>query len=302
MDNGQGSDTVLVQICAASLGLDVDQVSLATPDTDGSPYNWGTTASRVTYMAGRAVVAAAEDAVSQLKQRAAIMMECAEEDLELRDGGRIGIKGVPEAEIGFRDISGFSHWVAGGPVIGTNSLAYDGPDFDPKRGYLKGFPFGKIGTWIFAAQAVEVEVDKATGRIAPLKIWSAHDIGKAINPTAVEGQIQGGIVQGPGLRALRGNGLGFRASREPVLHGLQDPGHRRDPAGDGHHPGRGPRRRRPVRRQGDRRAAHRGHRTGDLERGRQRHRGPPQAPADDAGTGAADVAGVSGGAHGWSRR
>ena len=198
VDNGQGSDTVLVQICAAALGLEVDQVSVATPDTDGSPYNWGTTASRVTYMAGRAVVAAAEDAVAQLKQRAAIMMECAEEDLELRDGGRIGIKGVPEAEIGFRDISGFSHWVAGGPVIGTNSLAYDGPDFDPKRGYLKGFPFGKIGAWIFAAQAVEVEVDEATGRIVPLRVWSAHDIGKAINPTAVEGQIQGGIVQGLG--------------------------------------------------------------------------------------------------------
>ncbi len=198
VDNGQGSDTVLVQICAEALGLDLEDVSLATPDTDGSPYNWGTTASRVTYMAGRAVVAAAEDAVAKLKQRAAIMMECAEEDLELRRGGRIGIAGVPEAELRFRDISGFSHWVASGPVIGTDSLAFDGPDFDPKRGFVKGFPFGKIGAWIFAAQAVEVEVDEATGRITPLRIWSAHDIGKAINPMAVEGQIQGGIAQGLG--------------------------------------------------------------------------------------------------------
>ena len=198
VDNGQGSDTVLVQICAEALGIEVADVSVATPDTDGSPYNWGTTASRVTYMAGRAVVAAAAEVVAKLKQRAAIMMECAEEDLELRPGGRIGIAGVPEAEVRFRDISGFSHWVAGGPVIGTDSLAYDGPDFDPKRGFIKGFPFGKIGTWIFAAQAVEVEIDEATGRITPLRVWSAHDIGKAINPMAVEGQVQGGVVQGIG--------------------------------------------------------------------------------------------------------
>ena len=198
VDNGQGSDTVLVQMCAAALGLEVDQISLATPDTDASPYNWGTTASRVTYMTGRAVVAAAESVVDQLKQRAAIMMECAVEDLEMRPGGFIGLKGVPDARVSYGDISGFSHWVAEGPVIGSDSLAFDGEDFDPKRGFIKGFPFGKIGAWIFAAQAVEVEIDEATGRVTPLQVWSAHDIGKAINPSSVEGQIEGGVVQGIG--------------------------------------------------------------------------------------------------------
>ena len=198
VDNGQGSDTVLAQICAGALGLEVDQVSLAVPDTDSSPYNWGTTASRVTYMAGRAVVAAADSVVDQLKQRAAIMMECATEDLELRPGGFIGLKGVPDAQLPFVAISGFSHWVESGPVIGSDSFAYDGPAFDAKRGFLKGFPFGKVGAWIFAAQAVEVEIDEATGRITPLQIWSAHDIGKAINPMAVQGQIEGGVVQGLG--------------------------------------------------------------------------------------------------------
>ena len=198
VDNGQGSDTVLVQMCAAALGLEVDQISLATPDTDASPYNWGTTASRVTYMTGRAVVAAAESVVDQLKQRASIMMECAIEDLEMRPGGFIGLKGVHDAQVSYGDISGFSHWVAEGPVIGSDSLAFDGEDFDPKRGFIKGFPFGKIGAWIFAAQAVEVEIDEATGRVTPLQVWSAHDIGKAINPSSVEGQIEGGVVQGIG--------------------------------------------------------------------------------------------------------
>ncbi len=198
VDNGQGSDTVLVQMCAATLGLEVDQVAIATPDTDGSPYNWGTTASRVTYMAGRAVVAAANSAVEQLKERAAMIFECAAEDLELRPGGFIGLKGVPEQMLPFVAVSGFSHWVAGGPVIGTDSFAFDGPELDPKRGLVSGSPFGRIGAWIFAAQVVEVEIDEATGRITPLRVWSAHDIGKAINPGAVQGQIEGGVVQGIG--------------------------------------------------------------------------------------------------------
>jgi CO/xanthine dehydrogenase Mo-binding subunit len=198
VDNGQGSDTVLVQMCAATLGLDVDQVAIATPDTDGSPYNWGTSASRVTYMAGRAVVAAADSAVEQLKQRAAMIFECAPEDLELRPGGFIGLKGVPEQMLPFAAVSGFSHWVAGGPVIGSDSFAFDGPELDPKRGYINGSPFGRLGAWIFAAQVVEIEIDEGTGRITPIRVWSAHDIGKAINPGAVEGQIEGGVVQGIG--------------------------------------------------------------------------------------------------------
>ena len=198
VDNGQGSDTVLVQMCAESLGLTVDQISLATPDTDASPYNWGTTASRVTYMAGRAVVAAANSVVAQLKKHAGEMMECSEDDLELRPGGRIGLKGVPGKELPFVAISARCHWVTGGPIIGAQSLAYDGPKFDPKRAVLQAFPF-HIGAWVFAAQAVEIELDEATGQVVPLRVWSAHDIGRAINPSSVEGQIEGGVVQGIGF-------------------------------------------------------------------------------------------------------
>ena len=198
VDNGQGSDTVLVQMCAQSLGLRVDQISLATPDTDGSPYNWGTTASRVTYMAGRAVVSAAGECVEKLKSHAAEMLECATEDLEMRPGGKIGIKGVPEKEVPFGWISARAHWVSGGPIIGSSSLMFDGPEFDAKRSIIMGFPFGRIGAWMFAAQVVEIEIDEATGRITPLAVWSAHDMGKAINPSAVEGQVEGGVLQAIG--------------------------------------------------------------------------------------------------------
>ncbi len=197
VDNGQGSDTVLAQICADALGLRLEQISLATADTDASPYNWGTTASRVTYMVGRSVVAAAGSVVQQLFRHASEMMECAEEDLELRPGGRIGLKGLPGKELPFAAISARCHWVSGGPIIGKDSFMYDGPRFDPKRAMLSGFPF-HIGTWVFAVQAVEIEIDEETGRIVPLRVWSAHDVGRAINPSAVEGQIEGGVVQGIG--------------------------------------------------------------------------------------------------------
>jgi CO/xanthine dehydrogenase Mo-binding subunit len=88
--------------------------------------------------------------------------------------------------------------MVGGPIIGTSSVMYDGPEFDAKRGVIMGFPFGRIGAWMFAAQVVEIEIDEATGRVTPLGVWSAHDVGKAINPLAVEGQIEGGVVQGLG--------------------------------------------------------------------------------------------------------
>ena len=91
VDIGQGSDTVLTQIVAEALKLPLEQVSLASPDTDGSPFNWGTTASRVTYTTGRAVLTAAQEVERQVKTHAAEMLECAESDLELRPGGSVEI-------------------------------------------------------------------------------------------------------------------------------------------------------------------------------------------------------------------
>jgi len=63
---------------------------------------------------------------------------------------------------------------------------------------MEHFPFARIGTYVFGAQIVEVEIDDVTGQVEVLNVWSAHDVGRAINPGAVEGQIQGGVVQGLG--------------------------------------------------------------------------------------------------------
>ncbi|MGH6988882.1 MAG: xanthine dehydrogenase family protein molybdopterin-binding subunit [Stellaceae bacterium] len=211
VDIGQGSDTVLPQICADALEIPVDRVALASPDTDGSPYNWGTTASRVTYMTGRAVVAAAGEVTRKIKAQAADMLECASSDLELRPGGRVGIVGVPQKEVTFRDVSLRAHWAAGGPIIGTDSLVYDKPTIDPKRTVVSGLPFPQIGVFSFNAVVCDVEIDEASGKATVLEAWSACDVGKAINPMSVEGQIQGGFVQG----------LGFALFEEVVWDGAR---------------------------------------------------------------------------------
>lgn len=198
VDCGQGSDTALAQICAEALKLDTGRVNYVNPDTDASPYNWGTSGSRVTYMVGRAVAAASERVKERIFEHAAEMLECATEDLELRPGGLVGIAGVPDREVSFAAVSGRAHWAIGGPIMGHDSLMYDGERFDPKRAVIKGFPFANIGTYVFGAQAVEIEVDEVTGEISVVEAWCAHDVGRAINPLAVEGQIQGGFVQGVG--------------------------------------------------------------------------------------------------------
>jgi CO/xanthine dehydrogenase Mo-binding subunit len=211
VDIGQGSDTVLTQMCAEVLKLPLDKVALASPDTDGSPYNWGTTASRVTYTTGRAVVDAARDVERQIKEHAAEMLECAADDLELRPGGMVGIKGVPHKQLPFLAVSARAHWRAGGPIVGTKTLVYEGKTIDPKRAVVTGLPFGQIGVFSFLALVVEVEVDETTGKPSVLRAWHAVDVGRAINPASVEGQTEGGFVQG----------LGFALTEEMVWDGAR---------------------------------------------------------------------------------
>ena len=197
-DIGQGSDTVLAQICAETLKVPVDMVSVASPDTDGSPYNWGTTASRVTYTTGRAVAGAAREVVNQLFQHAAEMLEVPIEDLELREGGRVALRGSNE-DLPFAAISGRAHWAKGGPIVGSHTLVFDEPTHDPKRAIALGLPFPQIGVFSFGATLVDVEVDQVTGQTRVAEAWSAIDVGRAINPRLVDVQTEGGFVQGMGF-------------------------------------------------------------------------------------------------------
>ena len=198
VDIGQGSDTILTQICSDALMLTPERVSFASPDSDSSPYNWKTAASRVTYMAGRVVLAATIEVRDKILRQASEIMECSAEDLEIRPGGLVGLKGVAAKTVTFAQVASHALARLGGPIMGASSLLFDGERLDPKRAVIEGFAFSNLGAYIFGAQAVEAEVDEVTGAVRVLRAWSAHDVGCAINPQMVEGQIQGGFVQGLG--------------------------------------------------------------------------------------------------------
>jgi len=202
VDIGQGSNTVLTQICADALRVPIDRIHIASPDTDGSPYNWGTTASRVTYMTGKSVLGAAGEVEKKIKEHASEMLECAIDDLELLPGGSVGVKGVSDCAVSFAAVSARAHWAIGGPIVGSHSWVFDGKTVDPKRATVIGLPFPQIGIFSFNAMVVDVEIDETTGKCAVLRAWSACDVGRAINPQMVEGQIEGGFVQGLGFALI----------------------------------------------------------------------------------------------------
>lgn len=200
VDIGQGSDTVLSQMCAAVLGLELEQVAFAPPDTDSAPYDYATAASRVTYTVGRAVHEAAAEVRTQLLGHAAEMLECAPDEIELRAGGRIGVNTDPprNAEVSFADIALRSLWAVGGPITGSGSFMPNDP-VDPEHTQMSGFlGLEALSVLTFGAQVVEAEVDETTGHVRVVEAWCAHDAGRAINPGAVESQVHGGFVQGMG--------------------------------------------------------------------------------------------------------
>jgi carbon-monoxide dehydrogenase large subunit len=202
VDVGQGSDTVLSQLAAGVLGISPDQIKYAAPDTDFSPYNHQTGGSRTTYTVGVAVERASENARDQIFEHAGEMLECSVDDLELRPGGLVGVKGEPTRQLTFTSIAKRALFTVGGPIMGTANWVYEAERFDPKRTLTAGFAPNAVGVFCFAALVVEVEVDEASGKVEIVEAWAAHDVGRAINPGAVEGQIQGGLVQGFGLALI----------------------------------------------------------------------------------------------------
>ncbi len=195
-DIGQGSDTTLAQIAAEELGILVEDVAIVSQDTDSTPYNWATTATRLTYMAGNAVRRAAEDAKQQLLCLASEVLGVSVGDLIVRDRAAVATDGSGK-QISFAELGGISHWVKGGQIIGKNSWIFHEQPFGSSV-RIKGFPFASLGAFIYGAHAVEVEVDEETGQVQVVKAVTAHDVGKAINPQSVEGQSQGGFTQGQG--------------------------------------------------------------------------------------------------------
>jgi CO/xanthine dehydrogenase Mo-binding subunit len=198
IDTGQGSETALVQCVSGALGLTPEQINFAGPDTDGSPYDFGTVGTRITFQLGKALTEACKQIKKQILKHASVLLDRSKRKLELRPGGRIGIKDESAPEVTFADVALRSLYVEGGPILGTYSALFPPHVFDPDRTYAHGLASMGNGYFVFAAQVAEVDVDELTGKVELVRAWSVHDVGRAINPVAAEGQIQGGFVQGLG--------------------------------------------------------------------------------------------------------
>lgn len=190
---GQGWSNVAVQIAAEELGIPFEDVEVTAPDTDLTPYSMGPWGLRLTVSGGNAVRLAAADAREKLLKIAAEILEAEAVDLEIRDG-KIQVKGAPDKSIPVALAAKEAIFRRGGSAItGQGIDEPEGVRLDPLTLY------GNLSrAYAFAAQAAEVEVDPDTGRVRILKIVSAHDIGKAINPLAAEGQVDGQIALGTG--------------------------------------------------------------------------------------------------------
>ena len=197
VDMGSGQITTLCQIAAEELGLQADQVRMTYADTETVPFDAPSHASRVTYSAGTAVKAAAANVKQRLLEVASVMLEESTENLEVRDG-HVHIKGSDRklsiSEVATRAESPFVQMTAEGPapttigekgtIIGVASMA---PPSNPSPS---------------SVEFVEVEVDTETGEVKVLDVVFAHDIGKVINPSAAEGQVEGGFQQGMGYALM----------------------------------------------------------------------------------------------------
>ena len=196
VDMGQGSLTVASQLAAEGLGIPMEDVRVNTVDTDYSPYEWQTVASRITWSMGNAVLRAASEAKEQIIDMVAEVWDENPEDLDIIDGHVVSY--TSEESIPVKDIVVYGMqkpdgtWI-GGPVVGKGRFM---PDYVTPLDAETGQGPRAVVHFTTGAQAVEVEVDEETGHVKVLKIVSAFDVGKAINPDLVRTQMEGGAVQG----------------------------------------------------------------------------------------------------------
>lgn len=195
VDIGQGCKNVFAAIVSTELGIPIDWISVPHVDTDVNPLGLGTFGDRVTTLAGSAVKAAAIDARNQLLEAVAIEFNAKKEDVRLEEGFFYNTS-EPGEKLSFTDcVKLLSYKQAGSAIIGRGS-------FTPPNVTMV-HPTKKIGNvscaYPFIAQIAEVEVNIETGEVKVINIFSAHDLGKVINPLMAKGQVSGAVAQGIGF-------------------------------------------------------------------------------------------------------
>jgi 4-hydroxybenzoyl-CoA reductase subunit alpha len=191
-DIGQGSSTLIAQSVAEVLGLSLDRLRVIANDSALTPKDNGSYSSRVSFMVGNAAIRAGQALREVLLAAAARRLGVAAEQVDCF-GEFYRVTGA-DRSLGYRD-------VVAAALEGTGTLTVKGVWSTPvevQGGKFRGAAVGTGAGYSYAAQVVEVEVDEATGVVRVERVWVAHDCGRAINPLAVEGQVQGSVWMGMG--------------------------------------------------------------------------------------------------------
>jgi len=192
-DTGQGSDTAMAQIAAHELGVAYERIRIKAADTEITPFDTGSFASRVTFISGNATKNAATDAKRQILDVAAQELKLDAQDLDIKDEQVVNKKSG-------KALFSFDQAVVLCYSFNYGRLIIGRGNYNPKTTPID-FRTGEgniSGSYGFEAQIAEVEVDTKTGRVKVLKMYDVHDIGYPINPASVHGQIEGSIVMGLG--------------------------------------------------------------------------------------------------------
>lgn len=193
---GQGTKTTLAQILAEKLKIDIHKIHVTMEgNTQYDPHQWRTVASSTTFLAGRAVMAAADDAISQLKKTASIALQCSADDLDI-GGNRVYLKANPEYGVKFEDVAiGYKfpngHTVEGQIVGRGKYVQRHLTPMDKETGFGKPGPW-----WSLGVQALEVEWDTRDFSYKVLQAVTVLDGGTIINPAMATQQMRGGMYLG----------------------------------------------------------------------------------------------------------
>ncbi|TAK48991.1 MAG: 4-hydroxybenzoyl-CoA reductase subunit alpha [Xanthobacteraceae bacterium] len=215
-DIGQGSNTMAAQMVAEVLGVNWKRIRVISADSALTPKDNGSYSSRVTFMVGNAAIDAANQLKTMLVEAAARKLDAKPEDIEV-DGEIYRVVG--------QDPGLPFHEVVKAALVDTGPITVKGTFTSPTEFMgdkkVRGSAIGATMGFCYAAQVVECSIDEVTGKVTAHKVWAAVDVGRALNPLSVEGQIQGGIWMGMGQamseetrfddgRMMHGNLLDYR--------------------------------------------------------------------------------------------
>ena len=200
-DNGSGALTMAItQIVAEELGLRPEDVHIFDPDTDAAGFDAGSAGGRTTHVVGKAATFAAAEVRQKIFDLAAGVLEPAEQELELKDG-KVRVKDAPDSAMSLAQVATMATYTTG-PILGTGSYATAPVPFH--LGCATSMVTPVLATPTYHVHFAEVEINPVTGGVAVRRYIVAQEVGRALNPMGIKGQIQGAVTQGIGHTLYEG--------------------------------------------------------------------------------------------------